>query len=61
MVDKRNQTAFSGFYNKKSNMVEPTCEQINRWKDACLPVKYIQCDNAGKNLKLGKRCNSADW
>ena len=42
-------------------MVDPTCEHINHWKDAGMPMKYIQCDNAADNLKLDKRCNSPDW
>ena len=61
MAEEFTQTALSGFYDKKSDMVETTCEQIKRWKYAGLPVKYIPCGNAGDNFKLDKRFNSADW
>ena len=61
LVEESTQTEFSSFYYKKINMVEPTCEQINCWKDSGMPVNYIICDNAGDNLTLEERCNSADW
>ena len=61
LVEESTQTEFSSFYYKKINMAEPTCEQINCWKDSGMPVNYIICDNAGDNLTLEERCNSADW
>ena len=60
MVDERTQLKFSGFFKKKSNMVEPTLEQFQRWKLAGQTVKYVRCDNAGENKALQKRSDSVD-
>ena len=46
MVDELTQMKFSAFYEKKSNMVEPTCVQLNKWKQADLEVQFIRLDNA---------------
>ena len=42
MVDERTQMKFSAFFEKKNAMVEPTCVQLNKWKDANKMVKYIR-------------------
>jgi hypothetical protein len=49
------------FFAKKNEMVEPTCVQLNKWKQAGKTVKYIRLDSAGENLKLEVRSASADW
>jgi hypothetical protein len=61
MVDEQTQLKFSGFYETKDEMVEPTCEQFHRWQQANLPVKFVRMDGAGENLKLKKRSQSKDW
>ena len=61
MVDERTQMKFSGFYEKKNHMVDPTCVKLNKWKQAGKTVKFIRMGNAGTNLKLQKRGDSADW
>eukprot|EP00957_Ditylum_brightwellii_P074326 5647575-Ditylum_brightwellii.AAC.1 len=33
-VEERPQTAFSGFFAKKNDMIEPTCVQVKEWKDS---------------------------
>jgi hypothetical protein len=61
MVDKRTQLKFSNFYPTKNGMVEPTCEQFQKWKQHGKPVKFVRMDNAGENKLLKKRCESSDW
>ena len=60
-VDERTQLKFSSFHKHKDDMVESSCELLNRWKHAGNPVKFIRCDNAGENRTLQKRANSSDW
>jgi hypothetical protein len=61
MVDERTNLKFSNFFKTKNGMVEPTCEQFNRWNLANHPVKCVRLDNAGENKLLKARCQSADW
>jgi hypothetical protein len=61
MVDERTNLKFSDFFGTKDGMIEPTCEQIGKWKNAGLKVKFIRCDNAGENKKLAQRTESSDW
>jgi len=61
MVDERTGMKFCDFFARKSDMIEPTCQQLHKWKQAGLSVKYIRLDNAGENKKLEERCSSADW
>jgi len=42
-------------------MVEPTCAKLLKWKQAGMPVQYIQLDNAGENKLLKTRSESSDW
>ena len=42
-------------------MVEPTCAKLQKMKMAGKPVRYIQLDNVGENVKLQERCDSAAW
>jgi len=60
-VDEQTQLKFSDFYKSKNAMVEPTCEQFEKWRQAGHPVKFVRCDNAGENQLLEKRCKSKDW
>jgi hypothetical protein len=41
MVDKHSGLKFSKFYEKKSDMVELTCEHFNRWAQHSKPVKFV--------------------
>ena len=61
MVEERTQLKFSDFYPTKNGMIEPTCEQFQKWKQSGKQVKYVRLDNAGENKKLQKRCESSDW
>jgi hypothetical protein len=61
MVDERTQLKFSNFFSTKNGMVEPTCEQLHRWKQSGIAVKYMRLDNAGENKLLQQMCESKDW
>jgi hypothetical protein len=61
VVDELTGKKFSGFYKAKNEMIEPTCELFNQWKDQGKPVIILRMDNAGENIKLVKRLCSADW
>jgi hypothetical protein len=52
VVNERTQLKFSDFFETKNGMVEPTCEKLQRWKDAGKEVRYIHMDNAGENERL---------
>ena len=54
MVDKKTQIKFSEFYEKKNDMVEPTCKKLRSGKNADLGVNYMRLDNAGENKLLQK-------
>ena len=60
MVDELTGMKFSDFFATKNGMVEPTCEKLNMWKEAKIPVTYLRMDNAGENKALHTRMNSAD-
>jgi hypothetical protein len=60
MVDERTNTKFSGFFDTKNGMTEPTCERLQRWKDSGKEVRFIRLDNAGENILLQQGCESAD-
>jgi hypothetical protein len=61
MVDERTQLKFSDFFKTKSGMVEPTCEQFQKWKQNDKAVTHLGMDNASENKSLEKRCESKDW
>jgi hypothetical protein len=61
MVNEQTGMKFSDFYETKDAMIEPTCDQLHRWKGNGHGVKYKQLDNAGKNLALEERSDSSDW
>ena len=61
LVDERTGLKVSDFYATKDRMVDPTCDTLNRWKQAGKPVKYLRCNNAGENKLLQKTCNGKDW
>lgn len=55
MVDKRTGMKFTDFFNRKIDMVEPTCLQLNKWAQAGLGIKYIRLDNAEENKKTQRK------
>jgi hypothetical protein len=61
MVEERTPLKFSDFYMTKNGIIEPTCEQFQKWKQSVKQVKCVRLDNAGENKKLQKRCKSSDW
>jgi hypothetical protein len=61
MVDGRIGLKFSEFHETKNGMVEPTCEQFQKWKSKGCKVNYLRMDNAGENVLLKQRCESKDW
>jgi hypothetical protein len=61
IVDEFTQLKFSEFYESKDGMVEPTCMLFEKWRQDGKPVKYLRLDNAGENIGLQKRSDSADW
>ena len=52
IVDAATNLGFSGFYDKKSDMIEPTCAIVHKWRQEGKSVKIIRCDNAGENNAL---------
>jgi hypothetical protein len=62
MVHERTQLKFSNFFKMKNGMVEPTCEQFQKWKqNGGKAVTHLRLDNAGENKLLQKRCESSNW
>ena len=61
IVDAITKKKYSGFFKTKDEMIEPTCMLFKRWKDEGRPVTHLRMDNAGENVKLKFRCESADW
>jgi hypothetical protein len=55
LVDERTQLKFVDFYEKKSSMIEPTCEQFKKWEQNGHKVDVVWMDNGGENLKLENR------
>eukprot|EP00957_Ditylum_brightwellii_P148840 11331415-Ditylum_brightwellii.AAC.1 len=42
-------------------MIEPTCMMLNKWQQGGKVVKYARLDNAGENIVLAERSDSAAW
>ena len=61
IVDERTGIKFIDFFERKIDMVEPTCQALHRWKTEGSPIKYICLDNAGENKKLQERAEGAQW
>ena len=61
IVDAATNLSFSGFFDTKDGMVEPTCELLDKWQKAGMDIKVIRCDNASENKALEARMNSSDW
>ena len=54
IVDEATGKKWTSFHDSKNGMVEPTCELFNVLKSKGVPVKVMQLDPAGENLKLEK-------
>jgi len=61
MVDEATGMKFSAFYEKKNDIVEPTCVKLNKLADIAGKIEHLRQDNAGKNLALAKNMGSNDW
>ena len=51
-VHEKTQLKFGSFHETKTGMVEPVCEQLNRWKQKGLGIDVLRMDNAGENKAL---------
>ena len=61
VVDQEIQLKFSKFFRHKNDMVQPTCEQLNKWHQAKLGVTHLRMDNAGENKLLQQNIEGKDW
>ena len=61
VIGRQLQLKLSGFFRTKNGMIELTCEQLYKWRQDGKKISAIRLDNAGENVKLQKRCASADW
>ncbi len=61
VIDPVVQLKFSHFYAAKSDMVEPTCELLNMWRQNKVEVTHLRMDDGGENISLAKRLKSSDW
>ena len=61
MVDQFTEYKMVRSYKTKKDMVEPTCEELFKWKQMGKEVQFLRMDNAGENLKLEQRLRSKDW
>ena len=41
MVDEKTRMKWSDFYKQKNDIVEPTCEKFNKWKQEGNPVEIV--------------------
>ena len=55
------QLKSGSFHNKKNGMVEPVCEQLQKWKQKGLGIDVIRMDNAEENKVLQARADSKAW
>jgi hypothetical protein len=60
-VDEPTGIPFTGMYNKKNEFGESMCQRIQAQTARGYPVQIMRQNNAGKNKKLEKRLQSADW
>ena len=61
IVHGKTQLKFSSFHSSKNAMVEPVCELFQRWASNGLGVTHVRLDNAGENILLQSRAQSAAW
>lgn len=61
MVDEKTQLKFTSFHETKNGMVEPTCVQLDQWRQNGKEVKHIRLDNAGENKLLKRQATSQAW
>ncbi len=52
---------WSDFTQTTSDMVERTCEHLNKLKPMNITVRYIRLDPSGKNQKLAKHVACSNW
>ena len=61
MVDEKTRMKWAEFYKQKNDIVEPTCEKFNKWKQERKPDEIMQCNGGGEKKTLMKSCNGVDW
>ena len=61
MVDEMTGCKVWYFHDTKYGMVEWTCAQFDKQRQAKKPVKLVWLDNAGENKKLQPRSDQAAW
>src|SRR5687767_2569029 len=61
LVDEATELKSTKFVPTKDGMVEPSLKELQRLKHDNKDVKFIHCDNGGKNEKLEKKMESAEW
>jgi hypothetical protein len=61
MVDETSQFKIFDFFISEHAMIYATCEQIFKFKEENKIVKYIRCNDTGKNQGLKSRLQSANW
>ena len=61
VVDQEIQIKISKFFRHNNDMVQPTCEQLNKWHQAKLGVTHLRMDNAGENKLLQQNIEGKDW
>ena len=52
---------FTKWFETKDAMVEPTVQQLHRWKQAGVGIDVLRMDSAGENKALQQMCESAAW
>ena len=61
-MDKRTGMKFTGFYDRKSSILDKICERLVQLETmAGKPVQFLRQNNAGENKKLAARLKSLDW
>ena len=60
MVEEQTNLNFTKFFSINNGMIEPTLEQIDKWKNNGLVVKHIRLYNADENNNLQERSEIKD-
>ena len=61
MVDEKSGRKYSEFFQKKNEMIEPTCVKLKEFEENDMTVTHLRMDNAGENQELEKRSKGVDW
>ena len=61
MVDERTNLKFTKLFSTNNGMIDPTLEQIEKWKNNGLVVKHIRLESSVENKKLQEQAERKDW